>query len=449
MMYSSPRPERGRSDAAPALGVKTPVASFCCLLLALACSDDGAQRPPIVSAGSAAACSTEARKEVVFDLMTDLYYWYDVAPEVSVADFDTPQALLSAMRYAELDRWSSMQELQEREAFYERGRFAGFGYSLDLDAEGQLRVAWVHEDSAAGRAGLSRGAILQTINERVVAASSPVELGEELSKDQVTHRVLELDGTQREVTLEVGDVTLTSVKATRVFDTPAGRVGYFMFTAFIEPAEEELRDAFRFLQQEEVAQVVVDLRYNGGGLLRVAATLASLLRQQDAEQALIVETYNDQNSRFNRRRLLERVEEGMNFERVVFLTTRATASASEQVINGLRPFADVQVVGRPTLGKPVGADSFSHCGWAITPITFASLNADGEGDYFGGIVPDCAVPDDLSHALGDPDEAQLAAALGLLADEPCPAHTAALRLGGAFQAPVVRQPRVPDAPSWF
>lgn len=424
-----------------------PAAAAFSLLFSLACSDD--PRPGTDEPGPGQECSTEERKGVVFDLMTDLYYWYDRVPEVSLEDYESPQELLEAMRYAELDRWSGMQELEERQAFYEQGRFAGFGYSLDVDAQGQLRVAWVHEGSAASREGLGRGAVLLTINGLAVAESSPFDLGLELRKDEVTHDVLELDGTRREVTLTVGDVTLTSVKAARTVDTLTGRVGYFMFSAFIEPAEEELRDVFRLFREEEVDQLVVDLRYNGGGLLRVAATLASLIRQRDAGRPLIVETYNDRNSRFNRRRSLVEVEEGMNFEKVVFLTSGATASASEQVINGLRPFTEVRVVGAPTLGKPMGADSFSHCGWAITPITFASLNADGEGDYFDGIAPDCAALDDLTHALGDPEEAQFAAALGLLSGAPCPGRTAALRIQGARQLPLASPSRVPAFPSFY
>jgi hypothetical protein len=79
----------------------------------------------------------------------------------------------------------------------------------------------------------------------------------------------------------------------------------------------------------------------------------------------------------------------------------------------------VKVVGSHTLGKPVGADSWTHCDYAIAPITFHSLNAQGRGDYFNGIEPWCEVPDDLLHELGDPEEAQLHAALRVLNDEPC------------------------------
>jgi hypothetical protein len=129
-------------------------------------------------------------------------------------------------------------------------------------------------------------------------------------------------------------------------------------------------------------------------------------------------------------------EEGLTVSHVVFLATGRTASASEQVINGLRPSVDVDVVGGRTLGKPVGADSWDHCGYTLAPITFHSLNAAGEGDFFGGIEPVCDVEDDLQHRLGDPEEAQLNAALRVLDGKLCET-TNALRssLGPSPQAP--------------
>jgi C-terminal processing protease CtpA/Prc len=192
-----------------------------------------------------------------------------------------------------------------------------------------------------------------------------------------------------------------------------------MFTTFVRPGEDELRAAFTRFRDAGVTQLVIDLRYNGGGLLSTAAVLGSLIDQDGAGEPLILETYNDRHQEMNRRRLMFTEPEAVNVPRVVFLATGRTASASEQVINGLAPYLDVKVVGSRTLGKPVGADSWTHCDYAIAPITFHSLNAAGQGDYFNGIEPLCEVPDDLLHELGDPNEAQLRAALRVLYDEPC------------------------------
>jgi carboxyl-terminal processing protease len=338
---------------------------------------------------------------------------------VDIAAAASPEEVLQLMMYTELDHWSGMQREAERTEFFDQGRFQGLGYTLGQDDDGGLRISWVHQGSAAGRAGLDRGALIIGVNGREIDQLTSAELGAELSQDVVVHRIRELDGSVRDVELQQGDVEITSVKSVTILDTPQGPAGYFMFTTFVRPGEDELREAFRQFRAAGVTRLVVDLRYNGGGLLSTAALLGGLVDASAAGQPLIVETYNDQHPEMNRRRLLIDAPEAVDVPSVVFLTSGRTASASEQVINGLAPYLDVRVVGSRTLGKPVGADSWPHCGFSIVPITFHSLNAAGEGDYFGGIEPECEVGDDLLHRLGDPDEAQLHAALRVLDGQSC------------------------------
>lgn len=383
-----------------------------CLSGALACTGEVYEDPSY-------DCSVEGRKQFVADIMSDFYLWYDRVPPVDVAAASSPEDLMRAMTFLELDHWSGMQRQAERREYFDEGRFQGLGYTLGQDAEGLLRISWVHEGSAAGRAGLDRGAVIVAVNGQPIAGLSLNDLNTELSRDVVLHTIRELDGTVREVELVQGDVQITSVKGATVLDTPGGPVGYLMFTTFVLPGEEELKQAFSGFRAQGVSRLVIDLRYNGGGLLSTAALLGSLIEADAAGEPLIVETYNDQHPDRNRRRLMFETPESVNASHVVFLTSGRTASASEQVINGLRPYLDVDIVGTTTLGKPVGADSWDHCGYTLAPITFHSLNAVGEGDYFGGIQPSCEVGDDLLHRLGDPEEAQLGAALRLLAGQPC------------------------------
>jgi carboxyl-terminal processing protease len=397
-------------------------------------------------------CSLEGRKAFVGRIMTDYYLWYDRVPKVDYAAAESPEALMAQMTFKELDHWSGMQRQAERTAFFDQGRFQGLGYTLGLDAEGGLRISWVHEGSAAGRAGLDRGALILGVNGRAVADMTGQELGVELAQDVVTHQIQELDGTIHDVELTQGDVEITSVKGTTILDTPNGPVGYLMFTTFVQPGDQELRDAFARFQAEGVQQLVIDLRYNGGGLLSIAALLGSLIDSDAAGQPLILETYNQLHGNLNRRRLMYDTEQGVSVSKVVFLTTGRTASASEQVINGLRPYLDVGVVGLKTLGKPVGADSWDHCEYSIAPITFHSVNADGEGDFFTGIQPACDVEDDLLHRLGDPEEAQLGAALRLLNGQAqCEAAETLSSAHRPVGAPAVTLPpgRFPDLPGWY
>jgi carboxyl-terminal processing protease len=418
-------------------------------------------------------CSIQGRKGFVADVMSDYYLWSDRVPEVDLAALATPEEVMRAMTFAELDHWSGMQRQAERSAFFDQGRFQGLGYTLGQDLDGGLRISWVHEGSSAGRAGLDRGALILALNGLAVEGLSNDQINAELGRDIVTHTILELDGTEHDVELAQGDVTITSVKDTTVLDTPEGPVGYLMFTTFVLPGEDELRAAFSTFRERGVSRLVIDLRYNGGGLLRTAALLGSLIAANAAGRPLIVETYNAHHGDLNRERLMFETPEAINATHVVFLTTGRTASASEQVINGLRPYLDVDVVGGTTLGKPVGADSWDHCEYTLAPITFHSLNAAGEGDYFQGIEPECFVDDDLLHRLGDPHEAQLGAGLRVLAGQPCAgpaaeplaedaaptdsekALTPAARIGSDRLPTLARVPRrtlpgrFPDLPGWY
>jgi carboxyl-terminal processing protease len=393
-------------------------------------------------------CSAEARKAFVAEVMSDYYLWYDRVPPVDVTSLASAEEVMRAMTYPELDHWSVMQQQAERREYYDEGRFQGLGYTLGVDAEGGLRISWVHEGSAAGRSGLDRGALIVALNGQPVASLSAFQLNEELSRDVVVHTIRELDGTVHDVELEQGDVAITSVKYPTVIDTPEGPVGYLMFTTFVLPGEDELRAAFAEFRDRGVERLVIDLRYNGGGLLRTAALLGSLIVRSAAGRPLIVETYNDLHSNLNRERLMFDTEEGIDASRVVFLTTGRTASASEQVINGLLPYVTVDVVGTTTLGKPVGADSWDYCDFTLAPITFRSLNAAGDGDYYQGIQPACVVEDDLLHGLGDPSEAQLGAALRVLAGEPCVASKSRLPFG-ATRREAELPGRLPEAPGLY
>jgi C-terminal processing protease CtpA/Prc len=418
---------------------------LCAAACALGCTGE-------VSDGDLASeydCSLEGRKAFVAELMSEYYLWYDRVAPVDISALTSPEEVMRAMMFGELDHWSGMQQQAERSAFFDQGRFQGLGYTLGLDPEGGLRISWVHLGSAAGRAGLDRGALITALNGRPVEGLSAGDLNAELTRDVVVHTIRELDGTVHDVELVQGDVDISSVKDTTVLDTPQGPVGYLMFTAFVRPGEAELAAAFALFRERGVSRLVIDLRYNGGGLLSTAALLGSLIASGAAGQPLIIETYNDRHSDLNRARLLEETPNSVNATDVVFLVTGRTASASEQVINGLAPYLNVSVVGTQTLGKPVGADSWDHCDYTLAPITFHSLNAAGAGDYFQGITPACSVEDDILHRLGDPAEAQLGAALRLLDGQPCEVDKAVTFAPAGAPAPPVLPGKLPDLPGWY
>lgn len=424
------------------------------------CGNESVGGPGEVPLDQRFDCSNEGRTGFVAAIMNEYYLWYDHIPEdLEYGASTTPEQLLELMRYKELDHWSGMQLIVERDRFFGQGRFDGYGYTLGRDEQNQVRISWVHTDSPAGHAGLDRGARLVALDGQTIEAlEAQGTIYNVLAQPTVVHTFEELDGTVHDVELTQGEVVITSVKATQVLETSAGPVGYFMFTSFVAPAEAELEAAFQSFQDWEatngqtIDQLIVDLRYNGGGLLSTAAFLGSLIEQSGAGQPLIIETYNDRHQESNRRRLMFELPEARSVSRVVFLTGPGTASASEQVINGLKPYTQVETVGLKSLGKPVGADSFQHCNYALAPITFHSLNADGEGDFFQGIEPACDAHDDLLHALGDPEEAMMKSALALLEGrvcEPLDALRSSRSAPARQRAPAPLPGRIPDFLGWY
>jgi C-terminal processing protease CtpA/Prc len=369
-------------------------------------------------------CSLEAQKAFVQYVMSTVYLWADRVPEIDVADYETPAEVLEAMAYREVDRWSGVIPRQPYVDYFEHGETFGFGYSTTTET-GELRVNWVVQSAPAGQAGMRRGDTILEIGGYTIAEINEqhlweMVLGPNERGTPVVHRVRHVDGEEVDLTIEKDVVQLDRVPVVKVFPSELGSIGYVLFMGFVGPSEADLRDAFKQLRDLDVRRVIVDLRYNGGGYVWIAGLIGSLIGGPDhAGEVLLRNAYNPDFAAWDGELQLTDEPEAISAEQVVFLTSGSTASASELLINGLKPFMDVRLVGSKTYGKPVGADAWQYCDNVVSPITFRSLNALGEGDYFQGIPVDCEVTDDLDHMLGDERESRLKAALALMAGEGC------------------------------
>jgi hypothetical protein len=184
---------------------------------------------------------------------------------------------------------------------------------------------------------------------------------------------------------------------------------------------DALTEAFAALQETGITELVLDLRYNGGGLVDVATHLASLIGGVvTAGQPFAIFTHNDRNTFRNETLRFRTVESpAPTLSRLIVITSRSSASASELVINGLRPFMPVILIGDTTYGKPVGQYLFEFCSKVLAPVSFSLRNAAGEADYFDGFAPTCSAGDAIDRQLGDPEEASLAEALYYAAHDSC------------------------------
>ena len=376
---------------------------------------------------------SESDKEFVLATMQAVYFWADKLPQVDLARFDTPDDLLDSLRYMPdlFDRgFSSISTVVAEQQFFGAGQFFGFGYDPQLGEDGRLRIAQVFAGPAR-EAGLERGFEILAIDGRTVAdLIATRELGAILGPPErgVVRQftVMNREGEQLEISMEKDVVTIDPVPVTVILNRQGDRpVGYVNLRTFISPSLPALDTAFAELLAADVRDVVLDFRYNGGGLVSVAQHLGNLLGGKIAEGEVFSETrFNPQNGISNTvTRFSNDRNRGLDLERLVFITSRETASASELVINAMFPHVEVKLVGQDTFGKPVGSNGFRFCDKILRPITFETVNSLGEGQYFSGLPATCAAQDDLGFVFGDPREESLAVALAYLETGACPSAT--------------------------
>lgn len=381
---------------------------------------------------STSSCSVTGQNQQILAIMQSWYYWNQYLPSnVNPAAYSDTTSFLDALLYQPLDRFSFITSQAANQAFYGAGQYVGMGFSEEIVNGNQLQLTDVYPGSPAATAGLVRGGYILSIggtpvatliaNNQLATALGPANVGV-----QVTLEYQAPSGTTQTVTLTKTVVTQPNVSLVQSFSAGGRKVGYFFFQNFITPSNNELQQAFAQFQADGDNELVIDERYNGGGLLSVAQYLGSLIvGNGDSGQTFATLNYNSLHTDQDQTLNFQNTTNGLNLNRVVVITTAATASASELLINALRPYIDVVTVGSTTFGKPVGENGFDFCSSVLYPMTFNMLNAAGAGNYFSGIAPTCAAVDDLGHALGDPNEASLAEALYYIANGNCGASAAA------------------------
>ena len=390
---------------------------------------------PGLTAAQAVNCDTSGKNLRTHDLMEANYLWYNRMPPVDPVRYDSPEAYLDAVRYRPID--SSFSWITSRDSFETLFRSSqGVGVGILTAVRGsELRVLQVFPDSAGADAGLSRGDRIVEINEQRVArligdGQTGSFFGSADDGLDLDLTFVDVTGTRRSAHIVKRAYTIPTVSHTRVFTAGNRRVGYIFLRNFVEPTYEALDSAFAQLANERIDDLVLDVRYNGGGLVKVAQHLASYIGGVRTQGQVFAEyVHNDKQSAHNEVIRFEEKPRVAAFERLIVIATRSSASASELVINALRPFMPVIVIGDRTYGKPVGQYVFTFCDKALAPVSFTLRNANGEGDFFDGFAPDCRAADDPEFTLGDPDEASLKEALVYAATGACTPRPASLRAG--------------------
>ncbi|MBN1158681.1 MAG: hypothetical protein JXA61_04815 [Bacteroidales bacterium] len=381
--------------------------------------------PLLLAFGMILSCSKESTDDTiqiinheVYKLMKEIYLWYDHLPEVDPGSYDTPEDLMDALRFQPYDRWSFVITKAEYEQYFEEGKMIGHGFLLSMDNDGNVRIAFVYRSTQAYESGVRRSWIVKKVNGTVVTIDNVFDLlGPSTEGIANSIEFIDKEGTAVTLNLTKEEVDITPVLDYQVITQGTDKIGYLVFQDFIETANEELDEAFNYFVSAGVDEMIVDMRYNGGGSVDVAEYLGSWLIGKDfAGLPFIRFRHNDKYAAWDTTINVLANTNGLSLDRIFFIGTSSTASASELVINNVKPYTGAILTGESTHGKPVGMYAFplENFNIVVLPISFQTTNADDEGDYYDGIAPDLLAGDDLTRDFGDPDEESLAAILSYI-----------------------------------
>lgn len=392
-----------------------------------------------------AACALSARQSWVLGQLNEWYLFPTLLDTtVNPANHSTVQSYIDALvapaRAQNKDRYFTyITSIAEENAFFQQGSTAGFGIRLGYDSSAnRVFVIEAFEGANALAAGMDRGTELLQINGQSVsslmASGGPSAVINALGPDTVgttrTFVIRQLSGTQQTVTISKSNYTLDPVSdryGAQILTDGARRIGYINMRTFIDSSDPNLRNAFANFKAQGITELIIDLRYNGGGLVSIAELFGDLMNNGRAGQVSGYVTFRDSKASENEVLHFTAQAQALSATKVAFIGTGSTASASELVINGMQPFlgTNMALVGSNTYGKPVGQIALDQasCDDRLRAIAFKIENANHQGEYFNGLattVPNtCRATDDITHQLGDPQENMVKIALDYLAGRGC------------------------------
>ncbi len=384
--------------------------------------------------------------EKIVEYFYRYYLWEDMLPgQVTIPSTDPFDFFKELRSYApddEKNKWSVLA--RSRDEFYASVGNSGksFGYSLvfyqftDMDNEIWAVVQYVHPGTPADNAGIKRGNLISRIDGEPMTDGGPNDFRNLVYADRLTVTVHESiqDETGREVNIQSVKGYLDPILDSKIIARGGRKIAYLMYTDYVLDSENDLSALFGGFKAAGVTDLILDLRYNGGGYSSTALHIASLIAPSevlDGTNIFSQFTYNDvigSRSVFRYPKKAD-VPGNLDLDRVFILTSRSTASASEQTIIGLDPYMEVITIGTDSHGKFVGgsvypssSDKNDMYGWGMYLITFWYVNSEGKPGVNTGLAPDYEVKEDWRSykPIGDELDPLIAKAINLIAGEPEP-----------------------------
>lgn len=372
--------------------------------------------------------SASSMKDTVVAYTRDIYLWYNQIPSnFNASGYSTPDDIMTAIRQystepgftGPVDRWSFGVTKAEWDGV-SAGIAGDFGMDVFFRTEGDLRVRSVEKESPAGRAGVRRGWRITKINgsTNITTGNADFIVKGVWESANSTFTFQKPDGNSVDVSLAAATYREKPLYLDTVYSVNNTKVGYLVFNSFMGDTTNtynEFERTFSRFASSGVTDVIVDLRYNGGGYVTVQEKLANYLVTPSASgNVMMKQQFNDKYTQYNSTTNFRKLG-SLNPSRLFFIVSGSTASASELLINNLKPYMNIKLVGpRSTYGKPVGYFPIPVADWYIFPVSFRTTNKNGEGNYFNGIPVDKTVADGLDKDWGDVGESSLASVLSYI-----------------------------------
>jgi len=390
-----------------------------CFVLVACRKKDTVSEPP-------APAVNDLLMDSALDYSRDIYLWNEQIPAAFDADeYDDLNELMFGIRqFSEEPGFSgpvddfSFAATQEEWDALSNGVLSDFGLSAFFFSDNDLRVRSVEVNSPAGKAGIRRGwKIVGVDGSADVTTDNADELALKIYESPSTAFTFERpDGSTVNITLNAETYQEDPIYLDTVYTAGSRKAGYIVFNSFLGDTGKVNGDFARIFSefvQEGVTDVIIDLRYNGGGYVTMQEKLANYLIRSSANNTIMMtQQFNSNFSALNEVTVFRKLG-SLNVSNIYFIVSDNTASASELLINNMKPYMNVKVVGpTPTYGKPVGFFPVAVGDWYIFPVSFRSTNGRNEGNFFDGIDVDQPVEDGLDKDWGDTAESSLAAVLG-------------------------------------